>query len=72
MLIVNFLHSKEYWGLIKDGILVGADRVDFIEVQHKLLEEYRLKDLKVKIYLFHAIDHDILVTILNKDTTKDI
>ena len=32
----------------------------------------KLKDLKVKNYLFQAIDRTILDTILKKDTTKDV
>ncbi|GMY19433.1 retrovirus-related Pol polyprotein from transposon TNT 1-94 [Fagus crenata] len=32
----------------------------------------KLKDLKVKNYLFQAIDRTVLDTILKKDTTKDI
>ena len=32
----------------------------------------KLKDLKVKNYLFQAIDQTVLDTILKKDTAKDI
>nr|XP_048331640.1 uncharacterized protein LOC125422966 [Ziziphus jujuba var. spinosa] len=35
-------------------------------------EAQKLKDLKAKNYLFQAIDHSILETILNKDTSKQI
>lgn len=42
------------------------------EAQLKRLEEMRLKDLKVKNYLFQAIDRTILETILQKDTSKQI
>jgi len=31
-----------------------------------------LKDLKVKNYLFQAIDHEVLETIFKRDTTKNI
>jgi hypothetical protein len=31
-----------------------------------------LKDLKVKNYLFQALDRSVLETIFKKDTTKDI
>ncbi|RVW21848.1 hypothetical protein CK203_109662 [Vitis vinifera] len=36
------------------------------------LEGLKLKDLKAKNYLFQAIDHSILETILNKETSKQI
>ncbi|KAL6334054.1 hypothetical protein AAG906_001809 [Vitis piasezkii] len=39
----NFLRSKEYWGLVENGIL-------------KNIEDQKLKDLKAKNYLFQAID----------------
>jgi hypothetical protein len=32
----------------------------------------KLKDLKVKSYLFQAIDRTVLDTIVKKDTAKDI
>lgn len=35
-------------------------------------EELQLKDLRVKNYLFQAIDRSIMETILKKDTAKDI
>jgi len=46
--------------------------MDPIEEQRKTIEDHRLKDLKVKNYLFQAIDRSILETILKKDTSKDI
>lgn len=42
------------------------------EAHQKRVEEMKLKDLKVKNYLFQAIDRTILETILKKDTSKDI
>jgi hypothetical protein len=44
-----------------------ADRAQQTE-----LEGLKLKDLKAKNYLFQAIDHSILETILCKDTAKHI
>lgn len=38
----------------------------------KVVEDSKLKDLKVKNYLFQAIDRGIIETILKKDTAKDI
>ena len=42
------------------------------EAQQKKLDEMKLKDLKVKNYLFQAIDRMILETILQKNTSKQI
>ncbi|KAL0313352.1 UNVERIFIED_CONTAM: hypothetical protein Sradi_5734500 [Sesamum radiatum] len=42
------------------------------EAQRKRNEETKLKDLKVKNYLFQAIDRTVLDTILKKNTAKDI
>jgi hypothetical protein len=72
MLMENFLQSKEYWGLVETGIPAAAEGMDPIEEQRKTIEDHRLKDLKVKNYLFQAIDRSILETILKKDTLKDI
>jgi hypothetical protein len=72
MLMKNFLRSNEYWGLVETGIPVAAEGMDPTEEQRKTIEDHRLKDLKVKNYLFQAIDRSILETILKKDTLKDI
>jgi len=42
------------------------------EAQKKAMEEAKLKDLKVKNFLFQAIDRGILETILDKGTSKAI
>lgn len=42
------------------------------EAHRKMVEEAKLKDLKVKNYLFQAIDRQILETILDKGTLKEI
>ena len=36
------------------------------------MEEQQLKDMKIKNYLYQAIDHEILDTILNDETSKEI
>jgi len=72
----NFLRSKELWELVEDGITTlvlsfGSDE----ETQKKVIEEAhetKLKDLKVKNFLFQSIDREILETILNKSTSKAI
>nr|DAD19628.1 TPA_asm: hypothetical protein HUJ06_021091 [Nelumbo nucifera] len=61
MLMENFLRSKEYWSLVETG---------YEEPQAG--EAMKLKDMKVKNYLFQAIDRTILETILQKDTSKQI
>ena len=72
MLMENFLRSKEYWGLVENGIPAAADGVELTEPQRKAIEDAKLKDLKVKNYLFQAIDRNIMETIFNRDTSKSI
>ncbi|GMI84331.1 hypothetical protein HRI_002102400 [Hibiscus trionum] len=70
MLMENFLRSKEYWGLVENGIPAAAEGAT--DAQKKNIEEQKLKDLKAKNYLFQALDRTILETILNKDTAQSI
>jgi hypothetical protein len=70
MLMENFLRSKEYWDLIENEILVATEEAT--ETQRKLIADLKLKDLKVKNYLFQAVDRHIIETILNKETAKAI
>jgi hypothetical protein len=70
MLMENFLRSKEYWDLIENEIPVATEEAT--ETQHKLIADLKLKDLKVKNYIFQAIDRNIIETILNKETAKAI
>ncbi|CAL8989461.1 unnamed protein product, partial [Prunus brigantina] len=72
MLMENFLRSKEYWSLVETGISATVEGTDLTEGQKKVIEDQKLKDLKTKNYLFHAIDRSILETMLKKDTAKDI
>ena len=72
MLMENFLRSKEYWNLVEIGFVEPADGAAVTEAQQKSLDEMKLKDRKVKNYLFQAIDRTILETILKKDTSKHI
>ena len=72
MLMENFLSSKEYWNLIEQGIPTAEAGAELTERQKKVIEDAKLEDLKVKNYLFQAIDRLLLETILNKDTTKNI
>jgi hypothetical protein len=58
--------------LVKTGYVEPEVRIAMTEAQRKKLEELRLKDLKVKNYLFQTIDRTILETILKKNTSKQI
>jgi len=71
-LMENFLRSKEYWHLVEHGILVVTDKTTMSEAELKAIEDQKLKDLKIKNYMYQAIDREILDTILNEDTSKDI
>ena len=70
MLMENFLKSKEYWDLVEKELPTAA--IEATEVQRKAIADLKLKDLKVKNYLFQAIDRNIIETILNKETAKSI
>jgi len=73
MTMENFLRSRELWRLVEEGIpaiVVGTTPVS--EAQRSAVEEAKLKDLKVKNFLFQAIDREILETILDKSTSKAI
>jgi len=73
MMMENFLRSKEMWNLVDEGILAAAIGTSAAsETQRKTVEEAKLKDLKVKNFLFQAIDREILETILDKGTSKAI
>ena len=61
------------WNLVDEGIptpAIGSAAAS--ETQRKSVEEAKLKDLKVKNFLFQAIDREILETILDKRTSKAI
>ena len=72
MLMENFLRSNEYWSLVETGIPAAAEGVELTEAQRKSIADQKLKDLKVKNYLFQAIDRTIIETNLNRDTAKHI
>ena len=73
MTMENFLRSKEMWNLVEEGIPAAPiGTAPASEAQRKIVDELKLKDLKVKNYLFQAIDREILETILDKSTSKAI
>lgn len=72
MLMENLLRSKEWWHLIDPGYVeLGADAMED-DAEKKARADLKLKDLKVKNYLFAAIDKSILKTILQKDTSAQL
>lgn len=78
-LMENFLRSKEFWSLVEDGIdeipeeIKSSEKLSEDQLKKmKLIEEQRLKDRKVKNYLYQAIDREIMDTILNDETSKQI
>jgi RNase H-fold protein (predicted Holliday junction resolvase) len=70
VLMENLLRSKEYWSLIENGVVIAP--ANATAEQRRLADESKLRDLKVKNYLFQAIDRSILETILNRETSRDI
>ncbi|PNX57691.1 retrovirus-related Pol polyprotein from transposon TNT 1-94, partial [Trifolium pratense] len=69
-LMENLLRSKEFWSLIEHGVTVAP--ANATQEQIRAAEESKLKDLKVKNYLFQSIDRVILETILDRSTSKSI
>ena len=57
---------------METGYEHSAAGVAVTEAQQKTREDLKLKDLKVKNYLFQAIDRTILEIILEKNTSKQI
>lgn len=72
MLMENLLRSKEWWELVETGMVQFDRDTVLTEAQQTELSEQKLKDLKVKNYLFASIDKTILKTIVKKETSKDI
>jgi hypothetical protein len=70
LLMENLLRSKELWDLIETGVTVAP--ADATAEQLQSAAASRLKDLKVKNYLFQSIDRTILETILTRNTAKEI
>lgn len=72
MLMGNLLRSKEYKSLIETGYTEPDLEKTVTATKKKAVEKRKLKDLKVKNYLFQAIDKLILKTIILKNTSKQI
>ena len=58
--------------MVDFGIAEPKVGIILTEAQQAELNNLKLKDLKAKSYLFHAINCSILKTILNKDNSKQI
>ncbi|XP_014503095.1 uncharacterized protein LOC106763414 [Vigna radiata var. radiata] len=71
-LMENFLQFKEVWYLVDHGVMDVSTEINAIETKTKLMKEQKLKDLKIKNYLYQAIDREILNIIMNDETSKDI
>ncbi|RDX88842.1 hypothetical protein CR513_29500, partial [Mucuna pruriens] len=63
-----FLHQKNFGWLDKRT----KSRYNIDMHKKSKLEALQLKDIKAKNYLFQAIDHQILKTIISKDNSKQI
>ena len=68
----NLLRSKEYLSAIQSGFEEPKGNEALSAAQQKAIDETRLKDLKIKDYLFQSIDKSILKTIIQKDNTKQL
>jgi len=51
-LMENFLGSKEFWHLVENGIADVSNKADASEEEIRLMEEQKLKDWKIKNYLY--------------------
>ncbi|RVW94543.1 hypothetical protein CK203_030771 [Vitis vinifera] len=68
----NFLRSKKYWSIVENEIPLIAEGSMPTQAQRKEVEEARLKDMKIKNYMFQSIDKTIMKTILDNNTSKSI
>ena len=72
MLMEIFFRSKEFFDMMETGYVESNEGEVLSAVQHQWLAASKLKDLKVKNYLFQSIDWTILETMLQKKTSKEI
>jgi hypothetical protein len=70
MMMENLLRSKEYWHLVEVGVTPAPANPTAEQIQAD--NALKFLDLKVKNYLFQAIDRTVMETILNRNTAKDI
>ena len=72
MLMENFLRSKEFFDMVETGYEEPSEGEVLSAVQQQWLVASKLKDLKVKNYLFQSTDRTILEMMLQKKTSKEI
>ncbi|XP_023002926.1 uncharacterized protein LOC111496684 [Cucurbita maxima] len=72
MLMENFLRSKEFFDMVETSYEEPNEGEVLSDGRQQLLAASKLKDLKVKNYLFQSIDRTILETMLQKKTSKEI
>ncbi|GAU25732.1 hypothetical protein TSUD_216620 [Trifolium subterraneum] len=70
MIMEILIRSNELWELIEVGVTVAPPNATAKQLQAAAAN--KLKDLKVKNYLFQSIDRSILETILDRDTSRNI
>ncbi|PNY16541.1 retrovirus-related Pol polyprotein from transposon TNT 1-94 [Trifolium pratense] len=70
MIMENLIRSKELWSSIEEGVTVAPVNATAEEIQ--ATNASKLKDLKVKNYLFQSIDRSILDTIHDRNSSKSI
>nr|GEU43594.1 hypothetical protein [Tanacetum cinerariifolium] len=68
----NLLRAKQAWNVIDLGIREPAVGIAQSEAEKKKLEELRMKDLRVKHYLYQAIDRVTFEQILDRRTSKAV
>lgn len=72
LVMENLFRSKEYWGVIDPGFAELESSTQLSAAQQKTLDEMRLKDLKARNFLFYSIDKNVLRTITQKNTAKQL
>nr|XP_027191521.1 uncharacterized protein LOC113787151 [Cicer arietinum] len=72
MLMENMIRPKEWWHLIETDYVEPTRGEVLNGAQRQALADLKLTDLKVKNYLFQAIDKSILKTIIQKNTSKQL
>lgn len=68
----NFLRSKDLFDMVETSYEELSKGNALLAVQQQRLTTLKLKDLKVKNYLFQSIDQTILETMLQKKMSKEI
>ncbi|GJV09077.1 hypothetical protein Tco_1346733 [Tanacetum coccineum] len=71
-MIENLMRPKQLWGLIDPGIIKPTVGVAQSDAQRKISEELRTKDMRVKHYLYQAIDRTTFEQILDRGSSKAI